>query len=177
MNWGGGPRKRGTPTRSRCQRNATGWSSAFRRSQRDRQRDRVNAELQRAPAVSEMQQVGVSALAGLNANQEMAGNGGFNRRCPVSYVDSDETSSQGVVIDITAIFNNRFLLRSGSYGGQVARGGRRGRTLKLQPLFLENTSCSEKILPRRHGGTEDIPVEVLFHASLISLNLARLVSP
>jgi hypothetical protein len=30
---------------------------------------------------------------------------------------------------------------------------------------------------RRHEDTEDIPVEVLFHASLISLNLARLVSP
>ena len=30
--------------------------------------DRVNAELQRAPAVSEMCQVGVPALAGLSAN-------------------------------------------------------------------------------------------------------------
>ena len=30
--------------------------------------DRVNAELQRTPAVSEMRQVGVPALAGLSAN-------------------------------------------------------------------------------------------------------------
>jgi hypothetical protein len=30
--------------------------------------DRGNAELQRAPAVSEMRQVGVPALAGLSAN-------------------------------------------------------------------------------------------------------------
>jgi hypothetical protein len=35
MNLGGRPRKRGTPTRSRDQRNATGWSSGFSRSQRE----------------------------------------------------------------------------------------------------------------------------------------------
>jgi hypothetical protein len=34
--------------------------------------DRVNAELQHAHAASEMQQVGVPALAGLNANRKTA---------------------------------------------------------------------------------------------------------
>ena len=34
--------------------------------------DRVNAELQRAPAVSEMRQVGVPALAGLSAIRKKA---------------------------------------------------------------------------------------------------------
>ena len=34
--------------------------------------DRVNAELQRAPAVSEMRQVGVPALAGLSAKGPLA---------------------------------------------------------------------------------------------------------
>jgi hypothetical protein len=34
--------------------------------------DRVNAELQRAPAASEVRQVGVPALAGLNAMREKA---------------------------------------------------------------------------------------------------------
>ena len=43
--------------------------------------DRVNAELQRAPAVSEIGQVGVPALAGLSANQEKANaqTRGFNK--------------------------------------------------------------------------------------------------
>jgi hypothetical protein len=43
--------------------------------------DRVNAELQRAPAFGEMRQVGVPALAGLNSNREKATaqTGGFNK--------------------------------------------------------------------------------------------------
>ena len=35
-------------------------------------KDRVNAELQRAPAANERRQVGVPALAGLSANREKA---------------------------------------------------------------------------------------------------------
>ena len=41
------PRKRGTPTRSGDQRNATGWSSGFSRSQRESGKgDRINSGLQ-----------------------------------------------------------------------------------------------------------------------------------
>ena len=45
--WGRKPRKRGTPTRSRYQQNATGWSSGFSRAQRESEKSaRANRGLQ-----------------------------------------------------------------------------------------------------------------------------------